>query len=595
MSDVRFEQRLQARLGRDAAALEAVARGQSRGAAAARQAGERRRRRSRSALAVATVLAVGAVAVTAWRLEQRRDAVVSVDEKDPQTETSSSTTPGLVDGEPENDSTTVAPPPVAPTEPTAPPATVLPDPSGAGAVPLTWREVPGHLAGIGTLVTTDAGLTFSLYDAAAATPFTVGTSSTKVAARPTLARTFDGESWDVVRDAEWVTSLAVDGDRVVLAGRTVVGGSVRLHIETSDDAGDSWSVHEVDLGARYATPPVANPLPFSPSDPNWTDAMPEGAWGLSGPSLGSPTLVRGADGMLAVVASMDGPEASLPRCEGSPTASSTYWYVYDDGVTLAVRPTATIATTTFFESTLVKATDQRPEGVVRCTIPLASTEAGSPQIRTELFAAQDDGSWRQLRSDLPAAESAWIIGHGQGGYAAGLVQPDRSVRSLYSTDAQTWRENPPSGLFAGGVPGAVTYGSLAIAADVERHQLVTSTDAGATWQRVDVADLPIPNGPARAKSFQMGEVRAGPLGFVARFIVADGATFWRIFATSADGRTWATADESAIGVWNGSLGPRLGVLADRYVMTVNDSAPTGDWSTDGMRVGYTTRTFIGTP
>ncbi len=116
---------------------------------------------------------------------------------------------------------------------------------------------------------------------------------------------------------------------------------------------------------------------------------------------------------------------------------------------------------------------------------------------------------------------------------------------------------------------------------------------GRTWIRVDLRDIPVPGGPERSETTSLGEARAGPLGFVIRYTAASGSRFWRILATSADGRTWATFDETAT-MWTGPLGPRLTLAADAYLMTTNDSAPIGGVKTDGspMVIGFTTRLSV---
>ncbi|MEZ5260221.1 MAG: hypothetical protein R2755_00235 [Acidimicrobiales bacterium] len=134
-------------------------------------------------------------------------------------------------------------------------------------------------------------------------------------------------------------------------------------------------------------------------------------------------------------------------------------------------------------------------------------------------------------------------------------------------------------------------GQRAIGLDRELGQVATSLDGGRTWSRVDIRGIAIPDGPVNPGALQLGETRATPNGFVLRYIVAEGGRFWRVFATSHDGITWAAVDESPL-FWTGPLGPRLAVVGDRILMTTNDSAPI---SMTPLVIGFTTRSYLGRP
>lgn len=102
----------------------------------------------------------------------------------------------------------------------------------------------------------------------------------------------------------------------------------------------------------------------------------------------------------------------------------------------------------------------------------------------------------------------------------------------------------------------------------------------------------MPDGAPRASSFQQFEAIAGRDGFIARYIAAEGSRFWRVLASSRDGRTWAVVDEAPT-FWSGSLGPRLAVAGDRFLLTSNESYLQSQGPP--MVIGDRTRSFVGVP
>lgn len=595
---------LRARIHVDAAAMAERLQARGAGAQRARARGARRRRAARAALATCTALLLAAVGLTARSLSRQP---ASIEQRPVDT----TPTTAQLDVVGTTSTTQVSVPS------TVPPITVAPDPSGTGAMPVVWAEVPGDVAGLGITGTASNGVTYSLFDAAAAE-----SSGDGKAARASMAvaRTQDGESWERLADVPWATELATAGPEVLLAGAapSVGDATVRVRLAGSTDGGRSWEERDIEAGEGVDAP-VLNPIPggvltplppfFGPNDaPSSSTVPPEaryGSWMVPADQVAAVQLAPGAGATLAVVGVQRSPQSErTPRCAGGRDAASVYWYVYRDGITIELRP-FTGGFPTMYAATVVAASTPPPDNVVRCTVEVdavASAQDRPPEtVPTELTTTvlrRDRTGWVKLDSDLPDAVPWRIVPLADGFIAESRPADGSAPRHLRSADGERWEpfappRNWPERLGQG---ADAAEGRRAIGTDAALGHVATSLDGGETWTRVDLRALPVPNGPTNPTTVSGTEARASANGFVVRYTAAEGNRFWRLLATSRDGRTWSTFDESPL-LWTGNLGPRLALAGDTLLMTTNDSAPIGGIPANGgpLVIGFTTRSYVGRP
>ncbi|MEZ5231738.1 MAG: hypothetical protein R2749_03380 [Acidimicrobiales bacterium] len=468
--------------------------------------------------------------------------------------------------------------------------------------------MPGDVAGLGITATDASGVTYSLYDTAAADP---SGPSTGQSVSIGLARTVDGTEWERLDPMPWASSIASDGDEILVAGRSpAAGGRPSVRVARSSDHGGTWTAQDVAIPDGIDAPTI-NPLPGGrlvpmpplrrdPTGPATTIALEEqfGSWSIEAGQTAMPELIAGRQAVLLVIGVQRSADGPIPQCSGERSVSTPYWYSYRDGIIVELKASPG-GFPAQYTGRVVPAGEPEPAELVRCNVAgdaLAEADAVTIQAtttwETAVLRASGEG-WVRLDSDLPSATRWRIMAMGDHFLAVEEASGNGSApRVLRSIDGERWEDverplNWPNELGDTERSG----GQRAIGLDRELGQVATSLDGGRTWSRVDIRGIAIPDGPVNPGALQLGETRATPNGFVLRYIVAEGGRFWRVFATSHDGITWAAVDESPL-FWTGPLGPRLAVVGDRILMTTNDSAPI---SMTPLVIGFTTRSYLGRP